>query len=122
MVGGDRHLVLPPLRLVAPTVRDGVRELLECTDAEEGGRLGVAFVMMGAGLVGGTGDVDFGGGEAILDFIWLLCESCSIFMGGVGSISAVFFSSSLGSTCVTIIVVDEIDYFEVKEVKCMYII
>jgi hypothetical protein len=112
MVGGDRHLVLPPLRLVAPTVRAG--ELLECTDAEEGGRLGVAFVMIGACLVGGTGDVDFGGGDAILDLIWLLCESCSIFMGGVGSISAVFFSSSLGSTCVTIIVVDEIDYFEVK--------
>jgi hypothetical protein len=76
--------------------------------------------MMGAGLVGGIGDVEFGGCEAILDCIWLLRESCSIFMGGVGSISAVFFSSSLGSTCVTIIVVDEIDYFEVKLMKYIY--
>lgn len=107
MVGGDRHLCLPPLRLVA-VVRGGAPvELVECTDAAEGGLLGVEFVIIGAGLLDAaailTGDNDFGG-NAVFDFIWLLCVSLSsILMGGIGSKSAVFFSSSLGSTCVTMI-------------------
>ena len=60
MVGGDRHLVLPPLRLVA-VVRGGpFPEATECTDATDGGRCGVELVMMGANRPGGMGEVEFG--------------------------------------------------------------
>lgn len=60
-MGGDLHLVLPPLRLVA-VVRGGpLAEATECTEADEGGLCGVELVMMGANRPGGIGDVDFGG-------------------------------------------------------------
>ena len=46
IIGGERLRVLPPRRLVAVVLR-GPELLAECTDAEEGGRAGIAFVIIG---------------------------------------------------------------------------
>jgi hypothetical protein len=49
MAGGDLQRVRPPRRLVVVVRAAAPAELFECTDEVEGGRLGVEFVMMGAG-------------------------------------------------------------------------
>ena len=46
IIGGDRLRVLPPRRLVAVVLR-GPELLAEWTDAEDGGRAGMAFVIIG---------------------------------------------------------------------------